>query len=191
VKLRNLSENEFVIEYSRWCENVQVDYECAIENFKERMGPFFRDKIEVFFSGFSSQGDGASFSGRLNLLKVLDEIDKTGDYLLYRELIRGGAFWLFCDLTRRGYYCHEMTMQICDVEVSWECGSSTIKSGPYMGLVCTEELKDQLQPIISAATKAALEWLRDKARKLYRELEQEYEYQTSREAFIEWSEANE
>jgi hypothetical protein len=125
----------------------------------------------VYFSGFWSQGDGASFEGRYTYKKGAAkairqhapqdaELHRIADKLqtLQKRIFYRGVF----DVTQSGRYCHETTMR-----VEWT---------EY----CPEDLADDI-----------LEALRDFARWIYRRLEAEYEYCNSDEAIEENMMANE
>lgn len=194
MKLHELDENDFIVEFNRWVENTQVDYDFVIEEFIQDIKPYVID-VDVEWSGFWSQGDGASFTGSVDILKVLDLIDTDNEHYLYRELMRADELWKTATVTRsHSRYSHEMKMQLDNVDTT--ICSRYVPKGPLKGLDLTGETEEgEMQEVISACvdagSAAVLEWCRDKARELYRKLEQEYEYQTSREMFIEWAEANE
>lgn len=125
----------------------------------------------VYWSGFCSQGDGASFEGRYRYAKgaaeairqhaPLDvELHRIADKMqaLQRRIFYRGVF----DITQSGRYVHEMSMQ-----VEWSED-------------CPDDIADDI-----------LECLRDFARWIYRQLEKEYEFQNSDEQVDETLTANE
>mgnify|MGYP000384988725 CR=1 FL=1 len=127
----------------------------------------------IYFSGFSSQGDGASFKGRyayqkgwkkklagettdqelFNIGETLASIQKKHNYLLVCRIDRSGS----------NHYCHEHTMGVNDIERS---DGKEIKD--------TTGLEEDLT-----------ECFRDMARWLYLTLEKEYDYLNSDEAVDE------
>lgn len=122
----------------------------------------------LYWSGFWSQGDGASFAGSWSYAKgCVAEIKKYAptDKKLHEIAARlakcsGRTFYqATAEITQSGRYSHEMTMQI-------DCG---IHCG----------IESEL-----------LECFRDLARWFYSALESEYNYQTSIDAFSELCEAN-
>ena len=119
----------------------------------------------VWFRGFSSQGDGASFEGQYSHAKGAAkgicahapkdrELHRIADEL--QDAQRRNLFQLNASIRQRGNYCHEYTMAI-EVE----------RDSPTW------------QPPTDGAEDALIEALRDLARWLYRQLQSEYEHQTS------------
>jgi len=129
------------------------------------MGGGAREKPQIFYSGFSSQGDGASFAAtyeyapgapraiRAHAPRDTD-LHAIADAL--QEVQRRNFYRLSAGIRQRGRYCHEYTMAI-DVE----------RDSPTW------------QPMTDGAEDTVSEAMRDLARWLYRQLEREYDYQTS------------
>ena len=135
-----------------------------------------RDKPQVHFSGFASQGDGASFAGRYSYARRAGsairahapqdaELHRIADKL--QAVQRRNFFQLHSSIRQSGRYCHEYTMAI-EVE----------RDSPTW------------QPMTDGAEDTVTETLRDLARWLYRQLQSEYEHQTSDEAVDEIVSAN-
>ena len=130
-----------------------------------------RDKPQIFWSGFASQGDGASFAGQYShargAVKAIrahapkdTELHRIADEL---QAVQRRNFWqIHASVQQRGRYCHEYTMAI-EVE----------RDSPTW------------QPPTDSAEDTVIEALRDLARWLYRQLRSEYEYQTSDEVVDE------
>jgi len=149
-------------------ENMQKDdsflmydwYEYVFEIFKEDMYKKYScDVRDIFFSGFWSQGDGASFTGGIF---IKDYLEATKQKSKYRSL------WKYLeeyepniDIGQSGNYCHENTMYFDD----------------HFFLEGTEKQSDQLYSLMDEIE----ETFREEARKLYGQLEDEYEYLTSKE----------
>lgn len=195
MKIHELTEEQFTIALNQWAQNIEFDADFVIDEFKRSMEPYVKD-MDIRWSGFWSQGDGASFSGSVNLLAVLDYIDADNNHYLYRELMRAGELWQTAKLSNTGHYCHEGTMNLEDPD----CYTSNrvVSKGPLMGLDLNTladsdeyDANNKIAQLVQAGADEVLAWLKDQARELYKELEQEYEYQTSKEQFIEWAEANE
>lgn len=76
------------------------------------------DIEDIRFSGFWSQGNGASWTGRVDMLQFVEaHIDKDSAYfsedIVLIELIRNGWFDKWAKISRRSYhYVHENTMEI-------------------------------------------------------------------------------
>ena len=135
-----------------------------------------RDKPQVWFSGFSFQGDGASFAGRYSHAKGAarairahapkdTELHRIADAL--QAVQRKNFFQIHASIRQQGRYCHEYTMAI-EVE----------RDSPTW------------QPPTDDAENTVTETMRDLARWLYRQLRAEYEHQTSDEAVDEIVQAN-
>ena len=162
-----------------WCDFVYEDFEtiCRILGIALATSPVClygggtRDKPQIYWSGFSSQGDGASFTGRYGHAKDAarairahapkdDELHRIADAL---QAVQRQNFWqLTASNRQRGNYCHEYSMAI-DVERDSPTG----------------------QPMTDGAEETVTEALRDLARWLYRQLQAEYQHLTSDNAVDE------
>ncbi|SIS91412.1 antitoxin of toxin-antitoxin stability system [Phaeovulum vinaykumarii] len=162
-----------------WWDAVYEDFEriCEILGLRLKtspvrlMGGGVRQKPCVWFSGFWSQGDGASFEGHLRHTKGVAA--RIRDYAPMDATLHGIAdrlqaiqrrnfYQLVAEATHRGRYYHEYTMS---VDVTRDSPSS--------------------QPPTEDAEEIVTEALRDLARWLYRQLQAEYEHLTSDEAIEE------
>ena len=141
------------------------------------MGGGTRDEPKIYFRGFWSQGDGASFegvyryacggSGKLRNHAPKDaELHAIADAL--QDIQKRNFYQLVAGIRQQGRYCHEFTMA---VEVERD-------SGNYQDM--TADAEDVLT-----------EAFRDLARWLYRRLREEYEHLTSDAAIDESIAANE
>jgi hypothetical protein len=161
-------------------------YDFVFDDFKE-IGKLLGVEVkEIYFSGFWSQGDGASFEGGYayskNSKKAIreyapldEELHAIADAL--QEIEKDVFYQAIASIDRSSYrYCHEMTMT-ADVESYddqiWYCGV-------YGKTAVAERVERDL-----------LEQFRKLARWLYRELEREYTYLTSEEGFADIADANE
>jgi hypothetical protein len=159
-----------------WYEFVYEDFEriCAILGLRLKtysvrlMGGGTRAKPCIYFSGFWSQGDGARFEAHYSYRKgaakkirehaPLDvQLHRIADAL--QAIQRRNFYQLRAEATHRDRYYHEYSMAI-----------SVEREAPAY------------QDMTADAEDAVIEALRDLARWLYRQLKQEYEYQTSNEA---------
>lgn len=162
-----------------WWES---DYEYGEEKIRERLGI---DKAEIQFSGFWSQGDGASFTGRIDADWLIAFVRAHAD----SYPLLAAAFGAEVDdptvviyeatVARHycgGHYVHEHTCRVAlDVRVARD---SEIDAAGI------EREANDLE--------SALEEIRlDLCREIYRDLEKDYEYLTGDEAIIETIEANE
>jgi hypothetical protein len=153
--------------------NVDGDWwhECTTEDFKTILELLGYSDIKTFFTGFWSQGDGASFSATFSIPQNAEELqqrlDTLRDYaptffentgleqdflaLDFKEELQDEETSI--QITQNGRYCHENTMY-CD-------------------------------------NKDLQEFSRYLAARYYRDLEKTHEYLTSREAIEDTIETNE
>lgn len=154
--------------------NVYDDwYEYVYDWAKDDAAKFGLDIAYIYFSGFWSQGDGASFSGRLQFKECLDsELPDEVRDSVYAPLKETNALlnildrdvYLAISVGCEGRYSHEGTM-----------------SFEWFDIYNDEQLE-----IIYTCEEKVQEALRDYARWLYRTLEEEYEYLTSDEAIDQY-----
>nr|WP_295741124.1 antitoxin of toxin-antitoxin stability system [uncultured Acidocella sp.] len=167
-----------------WFEFVYDDFEriCDILGVRLKTVPVrlyggdTRQKSCIWFSGFWSQGDGACFEGRFSYAKatsrkIRDHAPK--DEALHRiadtlqAVQRCNFYQLHAEIVHRDRYYHKYCMAI-----------SVERDSPLW------------QDMTADAEETVIETLRDLARWLYRQLEQEYEYLTSDEVIDEAIVAN-
>ncbi len=159
--------------HDEWYDFVYEDFEtiCGILGVTLRTSPVklygggTRDKPQVYFTGFWNQGDGASFYGHYSHARGAPgairahapqdtELRRIADAL--QAVQRRNFYQLNATLRQQGRYCHEYCMAI-EVE----------RDSPTW------------QPPTDGAEDSVTEALRDLARWLYRQLQREYEHQTS------------
>ena len=135
-----------------------------------------RAQPEIHWSGFHSQGDGASFTGHYAHARGAPkairahapqdaELHRIADDL--QELQRRNFWQLGAVIRQRGRYCHEYTMSV-DVERDSPTG----------------------QPPTDGAEDAVVEAMRDLARWLYRQLRTEHDHLNSDDVVDETIRAN-
>lgn len=136
-----------------------------------------RQEVGIFFSGFSCQGDGACFEGSYSYKagsckKIREhapqdsELHSIADDL--RDLQRKAFYSLSATVKHSGHYYHEYCTSI-DVEDSRRSYGET-----------DSDTEKEMSEIL----RRLMKWI-------YRQLESEYEYQTSDEAIKETIAANE
>lgn len=189
----------FNVDYD-WWEAVYEDFErvCEILGIHiETTGGTMLDtrptKPCIFFSGFSSQGDGASWEGSytpVNLKKehtydrapaairayasLDEELHRIADALC---LLARVYFPTYARVATNSRYSHAGSMTLDHVEVYAE---GQYQDSEFIGDEVVRHIEDELTTL-----------MRDTANWLYRSLEKEYEYLTSDETIIESLEANE
>ncbi len=144
---------EYFIEY---CDIDLLDNEIYKELLREN--GFLDAKIE--YSGFGSQGDGASFTADIDMNKFL-----VGKYAALKDT----DFELKITFSH-SRYCHERTKEVV----------GCFYHGTEAEGLLIDELVDEVEEL-------RLELCRE----IYRMLEQEYDYRTSKEYFAEYAENNE
>ncbi len=168
---------ERAIEAHRQFIAEQWDGETTIEDAKQMLAFAGFDVGRVFYSGFSSQGDGACFEGSWRASDVAAPAMKDNaplDTELHR--IADGMAELAAkfphahfNVTHRGHYSHKYCTEFA-VSVVNEDGDE--------------------MPGADEAEKALIELARDAMEWIYRQLEKEYDYQTAEAQVIESIEAN-
>lgn len=168
VYKRVIEKNYDINVDNAWYDCIEYDY---IEQLK-KIG--FYD-LKIYFSGFYSQGDGASFSGKwyknsVDLDKVnLEELCSNKIKQLYYTLLdltnscSDGSFRIYTS----GHYYHENTMRI------------------------ESEFIDEDDELIPYDDCMILEECKSVSRELYRSLKDDYEYLTSEPAILETLQCNE
>lgn len=151
-------------------------WDCVYDDAKEIGAALGFTIDDIFFSGFSCQGDGASFRGGYRYSpgwrkKLAEYCPKETDIFAIGEALQGLQRRRFYGLTARiragdGRYSHEMTMA-ADVE--------TIDG----------------REVTNEEDRAVLECARDFARWIYSRLEREHDYLTGEESVADSIRANE
>jgi len=146
---------------------INTDYDWhdwILEEAKEKLERQGFENAEINFSGFYSQGDGASFNCDVNLNKFLSGRRCKTEYKKQSKAESLEELSIF--IKNNDNHCHEYTMNI--------------EFDDYANDVMT----DKLEAFI-------LEEARDQARKIYRELEKENNYLMTDESITETLIANE
>ena len=155
--------------------NVDCDWwEFITENFKTENKYF--EVTKVYFSGFSSQGDGAMFEYSAIkdelLHKIINELKTTNrnKWILKQAGIYGSG-------KHTGRYCHENS---CSHSIDFE--GFDYQYNPRLYEIIDIWFSEIEENIISEYKNMCFE--------LYRTLEKEFDYLTSKEAIIDMIEAN-
>lgn len=168
--------------------NVNHDdwYEFVYESFRERMEKQGITVDEIMFSGFWSQGDGATFNGCINPLRFLRK-HFPKDYPMLRKVVGlGGRVHLAWK--HSGHYYHEYSNSFnLDVE-GFEY--LIVKPTDFHEQVVAS-LDNKLQEELDTFEDDAVPLIRGYMKQLYRELQKEYDYLTSDEVVSETIIANE
>jgi hypothetical protein len=174
-----------------WMQESNIEHyddSCVIDDWKALLSKLGFIDVNIWWSGFWSQGDGACFTGMWNA-HWLDMLDSAADYtsadrakeiMAYPTEIRGlfklldpvDDDWMNdydspivtkCTLTHRGSYYHENSI-LFDFD-----------NGP---------------PTPDDAMREFSEWCQDLMRMIYKDLEADYEWATGVECAVEHIEMN-
>jgi hypothetical protein len=148
-------------------------FDFVYEEWAEKLGELGIDictgnqdhPISIFFSGFYSQGDGAQFTGRVNLAEFLKAHKLASKYRAYLNWAKDYGS---CTIKSNGHYSHEL------------CTSFDFDS-PDDG-----KAYDQHNEVESLV----IDTCRSYMKQIYKELETEWNSVTSEEALKEDAEAN-
>lgn len=195
MKFDELSDKakEKALEWAAICNAEHFDGDSVLDSWSYILIALGFYDFKIYYSGFASQGDGACFTGHWEPAWV--ELDKLKEWVPDNDPAKFGTFaqeqhalWKLLKaagveddegqedtdgqlnflaghvrLTKNGRYYHENSI---DYEYSYE-GWNRI-------------LEENFE-----------EWCKDLMKMIYRELESDYEYATSREAALELLECNE
>ena len=184
------------LDYEWWLDT----HQCAIEDGKEKGF----DIEDIRFSGFWSQGDGASWTGRVDLKQFIEHHLKEDNpdhhrYFVLQALLAEDNDWVERHVTvsRYGFhYVHSQTMRLDGVyygidNLDEDSEERLQEEGPlqraniyqlWKGIDGSALLDDLCEWIIEVA--------REYADKIYADLEAEHDHLTSEESLIESAYAN-
>jgi hypothetical protein len=153
-------------------------FDFVFEDAKE-IGKLIGIEIDdIYFSGFSSQGDGACFEGNYSYekectrkVKEYAPTDKKLHSIVERlqDLQKRNFYKLSASIKHSGRYSHEYSTEI-----------EVFKDGNYMYSESDQKSEDELKECL----RSFMKWI-------YKRLNDEYDYLTTKEAIIETIEANE
>lgn len=157
-----------------WWENTFCEWVTKLEGLG-----IYTDNPQMFFSGFGSQGDGACFTGVINLKDFLEaHPDVLRQHVdLYMSTIpfdisdeEAPQYEVFIDRYANSRYSHENT-----VRLDWNvfCGDDA------------EEARGIHECYMSNADEDIISTCREYMKELYKELEAEHDYQQSIDCFLE------
>lgn len=155
-----------------------VDYrwwDFTYDNFKEQMKLIGIEVQEMSFSGFWCQGDGAWFQGRVDdwflVLRELGQLPKAHSYWPFDK-------WSFSsELSHRGGmpFTYDMPFD----ENPYDDEDEPLQHAAFA-------LRNPDQDAVDDLAKDVQALFEDKARELYRSLNDEYDYRTSDEHIVDW-----
>jgi len=170
------------VEYIEW-------WDCIYDDFKEDMEKVGIEVEDMRFSGFWSQGDGASFTGYMRS-KPFFEYHKLADsYPWMAKLIsHGGDFTLRIERNSYSHYVHENTVS---VELTFTDMFCHILPNDGVRAEVIERWDNLLEAEYNTICDTVTDIVRGYCHDLYSRLEETYDYLTSDEAVWEAILANE
>lgn len=184
AELLILDKKAFETEYYKWQEYCMDgnDMDYITDAFKERCEPLGITVDHIGYCISYSQGDGAHFDGRVDIPTFMEHTKMNEKYLALYLACKDDGSYVNISTTHRG------NMQVND----WNMfANQTAPSGVFSDLK-----QEDWEDLVDSQTDAAdmegevLALCRDLAHDLYTNLQEEYEYQTSEESFIESCECN-
>jgi hypothetical protein len=168
--------------------------EFILTDFREDMKMLNVDITNVNYSGFWSQGDGASWTGDIDVKAYLcrtypDDLKRMVLLQAMEEDWVGTRLYI----SSTGRYYNEGAMDIDEISRGPTSWGVFEEPGIFQGANIPERLVAfgwHSRGFVELE-KEVLEWARTKARELYKNLDAEYEYQTSDEYLADLCEANE
>ena len=134
------------------------------------------DNAQIAFSGFWSQGDGASFTATVNAGKFIKAHKLTRRFRRLVNILQHGWSVIGRVYRTSHHYSHEYTVT---TEMETDYYSDNTKR------------QDRVETQVKELEEIILSEVRDLSRQIYRELEKEYEYLVSDEAIAETIRSNE
>lgn len=163
-------------------------WDATYEYFKEQMAQCGIDVDRMFFSGFWSQGDGACFEGRIDDMQLfLDTHFKPREYTAIRKLMEHGGT-IYCKVEHSGHYYHE---NCTCFKIGGDSFSNCLDTPTTTHEQVVEALDSVLANEMIDFEEASVAIFKGYMKKLYRDLEKEYDYLTSDAAVKEAIVANE
>ena len=155
-------------------------FEPLYEDLRDDMASIGVKVDSIYFTGFCRQGDGACFDGSVDdAARFLAAVGKS-------ELL---TFWTKHSLRFRwasvGRYCHEHSVRF-DTEPGLYVSNPFDEDGDPLRYAAWEAMYPGEGGPVYAAERDFAEFLREKMKKLYRDLEEEYDYLTSDETTLEY-----
>jgi hypothetical protein len=170
------------IQNSRSFTEQEVDLDWVIENETEDLMTLGLDNVEISFSGFWSQGDGASFTARVNDIPTFIKTIGIEEEILPKVLEAFEEVYEMSIVRIDSRYVHENTVRF-EIE-EMDDTELVILSGFGFGDI-TVDLNDTLEEIGLEAK--ASSWVKSKCKEIYRTLEKAYYEEFSDEAAEEWA----
>lgn len=158
-----------------------IDLDWVIENETEDLEASGLENVEIAFTGFWSQGDGASFTARVNDIPAFIKTIGVTDEILPKVLAAFEEVYEMRIVRTDSRYFHENTVRF---EIEEMDDTELILMSPFGIGDITVDLDETLEEI--ELVKEASEWVKSKCKEIYRKLEKAYSEEFSEEAAEEW-----
>lgn len=140
--------------------------DCVLDDWKEKLEKFGYTSPEIAYSGFCSQGDGASFTAAVDLQNWIKATKNAKRFAAILKWLKSPDEWHTANVIRTDrHYSHYNTVR---AELEY----------------------DDTAPDMSELEAAITAHVRDLSKQLYRDLEKEFSYQSSDTTIVETIEAN-
>ena len=164
---------DFNVEHVEW-------WDCTYDDFRNDMEKVGIRVKNMNFSGFWSQGDGASFTGYISDNKLFFEQHKlTESYPWLTKLMSYGGGFSLCAERTGHFYVHENTV---GVDLSYTDNFRNVLPDDGVRAAVIEQWDQHLDAEYATICDVVTDIIRDYCRDLYRRLEEAYDYYTSDEA---------
>jgi hypothetical protein len=160
----------------------EIDLDWVIENETEDLEALGLENVEISFTGFWNQGDGASFTARVNDIPNFIKTVGITDDILPKALAAFEEVYEMRIVRTDSRYSHENTVRFEIEEID---DTELILMSPFGIGDITVDLDETLEEI--GLVKKASEWVKAKCKEIYRKLEKAYEDEFSDEAAEEWA----
>lgn len=190
--LTKRQQDEILDKHREW--NVYEGWhDCVYDDFKGEMSAIGIDVDDIYFSGFSSQGDGACFEGRIDDWgKFLESIGYTCPALIGLA----GNSWSFYVQHRGRYYHENCTSFSADMVSPDDYSESEMDEFVYAHSPYNTDIQNAAFVAILKGYDFAkledefIEEFKRHMRALYNQLEAEYDHLTTDEAILDSLECN-
>jgi hypothetical protein len=164
-KLRDVN-----VEYDKW-------WDFVYGYWTEKLEAIGFEDIDIRFSGFWNQGDGASFTGNVDLVKYIRSQRMATRFRFLLDGIKKHGWCLETFITRSGNYVHE-----CSTDISID---------PHIASDLTDEQERRLGRQIEELEGCIRQHMIKLNKEIYCDLEKYYDGETSDEAIANTIVANE
>lgn len=164
----------------------EIDLDWLVESEQEDLEALGLENVEISFTGFWSQGDGASFTARVNDIPNFIKTIGVTDEILPKALAAFEEVYEMRIVRTSSRYSHENTVSF-EIE-EMDDTELIIMSGFGIGDI-TVDLNETLEEI--GLEDKASEWVKTKSKEIYRKLEKAYNDEFSDETAEEWADSME